>query len=109
MQDLLFFVIKMQGLLFFVIEMQDPLFFVIEVQDPLLFVIKLQDLLFFVIEMKESHPANPALFLFTEIQNGLWEGYLYKMHFLFLSLLSLYPLSVFCPPSSLFFASRKTF
>jgi len=77
--------------------------------EELFFVIEVQDQLFFVIELQESHPANPALFLFTEIQNGLREGYLYKMHFLFLSLLSLYPLSVFCPPSSLFFASRKTF
>ena len=69
--------------------------------EELFFVIEVQDQLFFVIELQESHPANPALFLFTEIQNGLWEGHLYKMHLLFLSLLSLCPLPVIFPLSFL--------
>ena len=64
----------------------------------------MQDPLFFVIEMQESHPANPALLLFTEIQDGLWEGHLYKIHFLSLSLLSLSSvLSPFCK------AQKRTF
>ena len=62
----------------------------------------MQDPLFFVIEAQESHPANPALLLFTKIQDGLWEGHLYKMH-----LLSLSSHSVFYPLS--FLQSSKTY